>query len=283
MGLRSVVEFVWNNPGNRHQRFSRLFLAVCWQIRKRLIPRPLAITLVNGVRFWAHPDCTISSALNYADWPEYEELHFCRANLRQGDAVLDIGANVGHFSLLIADIVGPEAIYCFEPTPLTWRRLKENFALNGWPTDHLFHAAVGKCAGSVEFPDSNKPCTTNSLVASQSNANTARVPLVTLDSFITRFDGQSLGLLKIDVEGYETEVFEGARNLLETLRPRLILFESLSGQLNPRIGQILRERSYKVFKLGPQGKPQEAPLDAQNLFAVPTEIPLKSPADSPLD
>src|SRR5213083_1969333 len=106
MSIRIIGRSVWNNPGNRDKRVGKLFAALHWQIYKRVIKRPKIITLANGARFRAYPDCVISSALHYADWPEYEELHFCRRHLRRGDVVIDVGANVGHFSLLLADICG---------------------------------------------------------------------------------------------------------------------------------------------------------------------------------
>src|SRR2546421_9815540 len=134
MSLRMIARSVWSNPGNRRKRFRKLLAAATWQYHKRVFRRPKTLVLANGTHFRAYPDCKISSALIYADWPEFYEIHFCRRHLELGDTVVDVGANVGHFSLLLADKVGPENLICFEPTPLTWQRLRENFELNGWPT-----------------------------------------------------------------------------------------------------------------------------------------------------
>ena len=105
----------------------------------------------------AHPDCVISSALIYADWPEYRELTFIRRRLRQGDVVIDVGANVGHILLLVSDIVGPDRLFAFEPTPLSFQRLKENWELNGWCTDHLHPMAIGSAPGNVVHSECGRP------------------------------------------------------------------------------------------------------------------------------
>lgn len=271
MSIRIISRSVLTNPGNRNKRIRKLYAAVRWQCYKRVIKRPKIITLANGTRFRAYPDCVVSSALHYADWPEYEELHFCRSHLRRGDVVIDVGANVGHFSLLLADIVGAENLFCFEPTPVTWRRLKNNFELNGWSTSHLYAMAVGQREGSVEFPDSEQPETTNSVVWSKEGVSKIKVPLLSLDSLLPEFAKREVGVLKIDVEGYEREVLLGARRFLREVRPRLVMFESLEGRLDDVLGKVLSDTQYAAFKLGSACQPVEQPLDAQNLFAVPVE------------
>jgi FkbM family methyltransferase len=271
MSIRIIGRSVWRNPGNRSERIRRLFAAAQWQFYKRIIKRPKIITLANGTRFWAYPDCVVSSALHYADWPEYEELQFCRKHLRRGDVVVDVGANVGHFSLLLADIVGPDSLFCFEPTPVTWRRLKNNFELNGWSTSRLYPMAVGQREGAVEFPDSESPETTNSLAWSKQGVSKTKVRLLSLDSLLPDFANREVGVLKIDVEGYEREVFLGARRFLREVRPRLVMFESLEQRLDEVLREVLSATLYTAFKLGPGNQPFEQPLDAQNLFAVPVE------------
>jgi hypothetical protein len=69
------------------------------------------------------------------------------------------------------------------------------------------------------------------------------VPLAPLDGYRDRWQDRPVGVLKIDVEGYE-EVFRGSDALLRRDRPRLIMFESLEGTLDAEIRQFLEERSY---------------------------------------
>jgi len=271
MSVRLVFNSVWRNPGNRGRRFGRLGRAVRWQVRKRVARTAKVIQLANGMRFKAYPDCVVSSALVYSEWPEYWELRFVRQFLQPGEAIIDVGANVGHISLLLADIAGPENIFAFEPTPISFRRLVENWALNGWGNTRLFPCAVGRACGLVRVPDTTRPETKNSIAGAPAAGRTVEVPLVTLDSFRPHWSGRRVGLLKIDVEGYEREVFAGARDLLREDRPRLVMFESLQGSVDSEVAPALRNARYKVFQLDEAGRPELDRASAQNLFAVPEE------------
>jgi FkbM family methyltransferase len=248
--------------------------AIGWQLHKRILRRPVRRRIASGVSFIAHPDCVVSSSLIYADWPEFAEFQFLRNRLTPGEMVIDVGANVGHVSLLLADIVDPKDIVAIEPTPLTFQRLRANWEINGWPFDNLLQCAVGSEAGTVRISDSDHPLTTNAILTN-SGSNQMEVPLVALDDCRDRWQGRSVGLLKIDVEGFEGEVFAGARVTLSTDRPKVIMFESLEGRIEPRIAEMLSEADYVAIQLDKHGLPVNAnPLDAQNLFALPREIAL---------
>jgi FkbM family methyltransferase len=271
MSLRLVSHSIWGNAGNRGQRVRRTLAAISWQLRKRLLRKPSTLKLASGAKFRAHPDCVVSSALVYADWPEHTELMFIRSRLTPEDAVIDVGANVGHVSLLLLDAVDPRAIFAFEPTPFTFGRLSENWRLNGLPEANLAAVALGSASGFVDMPDVDHPETRNSVGGKDLAARTVRVPLRQLDEFRDRWRNHRVGFLKIDVEGYEKDVLAGAADLLAEDRPRLVMFESLGGTLDPEIAAIFEAARYKTFQLGPSGKPECGRLDAQNLFAVPVE------------
>lgn len=271
MSLKLIAQSVWDNPGNRDKRIRKSLAAVAWQLQKHLLGTTRQLTLPNGVRFKAYPDCVVSSALVYSDWPEYHELMFARSLLRPGDVVLDVGANVGHISLLLADVAGPENLFAFEPTPISFDRLAENWQLNGWAADHLFQVALGSEAGNVYLKDVDRPETTVSVSAEAGRGGTVEIPLAPLDDYRDHWQDQSVGFLKIDVEGYEKDVFRGSDVLLRRDRPRLIMFESLEGALDAEIRQFLKEHSYVIFQLDEHGRPDLEGTSKQNLFAAPEE------------
>lgn len=274
MSVKLIAKSIWLNPGNRGHRLTKCFKALLWQLAKRLQCRHKQIRLANGAIFLAYPDCVISSALIYANWPEFHELSYVRRVIKRGEAVVDVGANVGHISLLLSDIVGSEHLYAYEPTPVTFRRLCENWIANKWEVSNLFHTAVGAQNGSVRIPDSTGPETKNSLISGNLCEPTVEVPLVSLDECRSKWARQRVGFLKIDVEGYEPSVFSGAFKFLEQDRPRLIMFESLTGQMDPQIATILHDARFKVFELDDKGLPRLTSLANQNLFAVPEECPV---------
>ena len=272
MSIRLIAKSIWNNPGNRGKLLRKSLAAVAWQLRKRTTGSGRSLLLPNGMRFNAYPDCVVSSSLIYSDWPEYKELMFIRRMLRRGDVVIDVGANVGHISLLLSDVVGGQKVFAFEPVPGTYQRLKENWQLNGLPLANIFDVAVGGLCGTVFIKDDQHPTTTLSVSNVPSGDHSVEVRLVPLDDYRHYWQSSPVGLLKVDVEGYETEVFLGGDRLLREDRPRLIMFESLSGCLDTRLAAIMASHRYTVFQLGDDGGPDFSHYSAQNLFAMPQEV-----------
>src|SRR5436190_16446103 len=182
MSVRLVARSIWRNPGNRGRRLRKTLDAVAWQARKRSSGGVRVLRLPNGLKFNAHPDCVVSSSLVYSEWPEYDELMFVRRMLQPGDVVLDVGANVGHISLLLADVVGGENIFAFEPAPLAFRRLVENWQLNGFATHQLFELAVGSDRGKAFIEATDRPTTTLQVSPTGCTNRTVSVAVEPLDS-----------------------------------------------------------------------------------------------------
>lgn len=271
MRVAHPVRSIWCNPGNEGRYLRKTFAALLWQIRKRTYKTTKILILRSGVVFKAYPDCVVSSALVYASWPEYHELTFLRRHLRAGEILIDVGANVGHISLLLSDIVGPSAIFAFEPTPISFARLSENWQLNGWPIENLKQIAVGARSGTVFVADVDRPVTTNIISDNPGQVPSVEIPLLPLDALRHLWRGRRIGLLKIDVEGYEPHVFRGARELLRTDRPRFVMFESLSGTIDHKVADLLAAAEYSVFQLSQDGYADFAGQSAQNLFGIPEE------------
>ncbi len=267
--FKIIARSIFSNPGNKGKYLEKSLQAMLWQFQKHILCSTRILRLPNGFLFKAYPDCVVSSALIYADWPEYHELMFLRNNLKENEVIVDVGAYVGHISLLLADIVGPDNIFAFEPTMVSFQRLVENWRLNGWKTGNLFRVALGAKKGTVFIPD--RPSTTNKITASPTLDISVEVPLLPLDHYMQYWGKKSIGLLKIDVEGYEPEVFLGSQKILQNQRPRFIMFESLNKKLDKKIASIFKELEYIVFQLGTDGKPEFEKYEAQNLFAVPNE------------
>jgi FkbM family methyltransferase len=268
MSCRRIARAILSNPGNAGQYCKRLVSALRWQLYKRTIAKPKTITLASGLRFRAYPDCVVSSALIYASWPEYNEVAFCRSRLCSQDVVIDVGANVGHLPLLLGDLLEPTNIFSFEPAPEAFRRLKENWACNGWPEENLFDQGIGDIAGTMFISGAPTPATTNSLRDSRDDRDVA-VRVEPLDYSRHLWRGKTIGLLKIDVEGFEVQVFNGACLTISEDQPRLIMFESLDGRPDPRIVTTLSKAGYSIFGLDSSGHADLDDLTGQNLFAAP--------------
>ena len=127
--------------------------------------------------------------------------------------VVDVGANIGTFSLSMASALSQGHVFAFEPHPATFGYLKENVALNQLDNITLFQMALGKNEGMVSISNRFKDAQ-NHILGTQTD-DSISVQQKPLDDALKPYDLSHITLLKIDVEGYEVQVLHGA---METLR-----------------------------------------------------------------
>jgi FkbM family methyltransferase len=153
---------------------------------------------------------------------EREQTALFEQMLDPGDTVLDVGANVGYYTLLASVLVGGGGrVHAFEPEPRNAGFLRRHVQINGRGNVHVVQAAVSDVAGTARF-DFGSGTGTGRLA--QSGALEVRT--VRLDDYCAEH-GLAPAAIKIDVEGAEMSVLQGAR---ETLRRHLpVLFLSTHG------------------------------------------------------
>jgi FkbM family methyltransferase len=150
---------------------------------------------------------------------------FIREHCKSGQTVLDIGAHLGLFTVLMARRVGPTGrVYSFEPTALTRKLLQRVVNLNGCSTMvEVRPEAVGSITGTAVFHETaDTESNANSLVQTQRSHHTTTVPTTTLDDF-TKMRGLTVSCLKIDVEGAELDLLRGAGEFFARYRPATFL------------------------------------------------------------
>jgi FkbM family methyltransferase len=134
--------------------------------------------------------------------------------VHKGDNIIDVGANIGYYLLMFEKLTGKEGrILCFEPEPDNLVELKRNISSNNLKNVTLFEAAVSETCGTVQLSPG-----LNGMI-SNDDVNSIEVDVVSLDSVI---DGP-INVIKVDVEGYEGQVLEGAKGLIKEFRPRLFI------------------------------------------------------------
>ena len=191
-------------------RFLRLLL--------RLVPEERPIRILTGPlrgKRW------LSTSGTHGCWIGTYELELQRllvSNVRPGDVVFDIGANVGFFTLLSSMLVGATGrVVAFEPLPRNLECLRKNLELNRVTNAVVIPAAVAETAGVGVLTELPSP----SLARLGTEGRT--VPLVALDELLAQGTVPSPSVMKIDVEGAESRVLRGAHALLSTRRPLVLL------------------------------------------------------------
>jgi FkbM family methyltransferase len=166
----------------------------------------------------------------------------------RGETVLDVGANIGYASLVLARAVGPAGrVICFEPNPALLPTLRANVAnwrsLSAAPIQ-IENVAISDSDGDgiLGFPEDYAH--NQGLASLESAAHGIPVSLRRLDSLKLT----SVGVMKVDVEGHEAGVFSGASGLLAGKRIRDIVFEEHDA-FPARSQRILLEYGYQIFRI----------------------------------
>jgi len=271
--LTYVLTSIWHEQSNRGQRGRRLLLFFAWQVSKRLVRRTVLIRLFNGLNFRAYPDCDVSASVLYYSVPDSRDVLFLRSHLQEG-TFIDIGANVGLITLLVADKI--QHAILFEPNPVAALRARENLAINHLDFE-VCAIALSDKVGTVAFENAGGPSSCNRTVEGFSTlVPTITVPRTTLDRFLAEHPplGSRVCAVKIDVEGHENSVLRGMLGFLRTQRPPLIMFEYLQRTNILETLRLFEQVEYTAFGLSASG-PQPVTAHTrplQNLFAWPTEL-----------
>ena len=214
----------------------------------RILPRlePPLNRLRPRTRFGIRFECDLTDKLTREIYYYGFDRRDCRVLSRlveSGQVVLDIGANIGYFSLLFAKWVGATgAVHAFEPFPETVLRFKRNLELNPRLKSivRIHELAISDSVGSLSMavPDQgNSGCNYLRTDGSQT------IKVTTLDAFVQQERLSNIDLIKIDVEGSEVALLEGARETIERFRPVLMI------EVNPSTLQRFSKTSADLIEL----------------------------------
>jgi FkbM family methyltransferase len=210
MRLISTMKFIWKHPLNRSDRLAALSRFVRWQLGSRLLQSTISLPFINDTALFARRGMTGATGNWYCGLHEHRDMGFVLHLLRPNDLFLDVGANVGSYTVLAAGAVGAEVI-AVEPIPSTFSNLKLNVALN--QIDSLVDAHCAGVSDKCGFLRFTTDLDTVNHVATESELSGAiEVPVVTVDELCV---GRSPVAIKIDVEGYEQFVLTGAAKTLD--------------------------------------------------------------------
>lgn len=209
----------------RHERWRHLFeaapLATCPEVKMhRLVPGDV-----------------ISGNIAFHGFYEWQLTRRVIDAARGGGCFVDVGANMGYFSLLWAAFAPAGKVFAFEPSPRNVQLLANNVALNGFADRvTVVPKAAGHQPGSIRFDIGPSEQTGWGRIANGECGSAIEVPLVRLDE---ELGDREIAVLKIDTEGADALVIKGAEALLKRQRIATIFFEQhpLMAQLGIREGE----------------------------------------------
>ncbi len=185
--------------------------------------------------------------------PQYfdqEERDVIAAEITDNFTFVDVGSNIGGYSLFVAALAGPRArILAVEPQAKVFEKLVGNIRLNPFATIKAVACAVSDSNGELTlFVDAdNQGESSVKIVRGESSAASVRVPSRTLLDLLTEEGFSSVDAIKIDVEGAEDLILEPFfKKAPQTLWPRLMILERGGPRWHVDLGKLLKDRGYKI-------------------------------------
>jgi FkbM family methyltransferase len=213
MSLTNTLRFILGHPLNHGRPFSALVRFATWQFQSRLQDEVI-FEWIDDAKLVVRRGMTGATGNIYCGLHEYADMAFVLHLLRDDDLFLDLGSNVGSYTVLASRVCGARSI-AVEPDPGTVVRLRRNVEVNGiGGCVEIVETALGAQTGVARFSIGND--TTNRIVGNASESS-REVRLASLDSIV---GDRRPTMIKMDVEGYEAEVLKGA---CETLKRESLL------------------------------------------------------------
>ncbi len=159
---------------------------------------------------------------------EAENFKFLHASCKPGAVIIDIGAHIGLFSVIAAQVAGKAGkVYAFEPAPATFALLQKTVVINhDEQVIETFQKAVGKENGKIIFFVSDGQADNSNSLVNYKNDRPMHgidVAVTTIDNFVQEKNIRKLDFIKIDVEGAEYDTLQGAAATLKSLQPACIV------------------------------------------------------------
>ena len=198
---------------------------------------------------------TTAVLLAQKDWFE-AEMELWRTQIRPDMTVIDVGANVGVYTFSAAQRVGETGkVIAIEPFKACVNCLQETSRINQLPWVKIYEAAASDHCGSAKLSLHNAS-ELNEVISDNSPnydlANTVTIQCLTLDSLIETENLTRVDWLKIDAEGHEIKVLQGAERLLTEFKPNII-YENIAGAhgSNGAIMEYIQAKGYQVYSYRP--------------------------------
>jgi FkbM family methyltransferase len=221
MTLLSTLRFITRHPVNQGRQLRAIARFLHWQAVSRASQGDRIIAWVDGAKFLARRGETGMTGNIYAGLHEYVDMAYLLHVTQPDDCFIDVGANVGSYTLLAC--ASRRAFgHAFEPVPRTYQRLTENVRLNALEHRVQCHrVALGSSEGLATISADAGPM--NHVVENGGHSDkTIQISMRTLDSMVAP---TAPTLMKVDVEGFESQVLAGGLKALANPHLHSVIME----------------------------------------------------------
>jgi len=252
MSLVSTLRFILRHPANHRRSWSALGRFIRWQVSGRLFPGIRVVDWIGSAKYLAKLGDTGLTGNVYAGLHEFQDMGYLLHVLRPEDTFVDVGANLGSYTILAGAVVGSRVI-AFEPVPETYERLVDNIRINHVEDRVVAHnVGLAERKGRIAFTRGLD--TVNHALAEHEDASD--VIEVEVESIDTMLEDFPPDLIKIDVEGYESLVLAGGAQTLTNPRLHSVIMELNGSGLRygfdeGKILEFMHGLGFKAFAYDP--------------------------------
>jgi FkbM family methyltransferase len=217
-----TINTILSHPLNKNRKIKALLTFFKRGFVIRLHHHPVVYPFIENTFLVVEKGMSSAELQIYTTLYDLNEMLFLMHYLRPEDTFVDIGANVGVYSVLASGVAKSHSL-SFEPIPSTFRRLRRNIRYNDLDEKvELFNLGVGDKEEKLIFSDS-LDAINHVIQDSGFNGPTTEVPVNSLDNILS---GRPINFMKVDVEGFEANVINGAFKTLATNTLNVIIIET---------------------------------------------------------
>jgi FkbM family methyltransferase len=251
--LRQTLGFITKHPVSSRAPGRAIARWLRWQVGSRIMPGDVIVPFMGDAKLVMRRGMVGATGNWYAGLHEFEDMGFLLHLLQPDDLFVDVGANVGSYTVLASAVCGARSL-AIEPLPATFASLMQNVAVNRISNRvEVANVGVGSSAAVLRFTASLD--TVNHVVAPGEDfaGPTVQVPVTTLDSLLA---GRNPVLWKVDVEGFESEVLAGATQALREPSLLAIIIEmndsaAVYGRARAESVDVLTEAGFASYAYSP--------------------------------
>lgn len=213
--LSHKISRLQRRPDFRRNPLGAVRRRLWWRLRWAVSSQPWHLRLGDDIEMFA-PKSGAGALIYYQGYSEPETAQFLRSFLKPGMTFWDVGAHIGEYSLIASKSVGPTGVVeAFEPQPSICEYLLRNVEANHASNIRLHQQAICEEVGTAELSFLQDPSLAYLTPhhRGQTESSSLPVPTLSLDHF-HRSTGVAPDVIKVDVEGAEQLVLEGAKNLM---------------------------------------------------------------------
>jgi len=240
---------------------------IIWILNSPLVRSPIIIKIgrllyrsfkkkyveIEGRKMFCHGNDGL--ALSIFKTYEPSQTQIVKNYVKKGDRVIDVGAHVGYYTLLLSQLVGNTGkVYAFEPDPKNFELLKKNIEVNSFKNIELIQKAVSNKTGIIKLYLGDQDRATNRIYDAQLNdtKKSIEIKTISLDEYIK---DKKIDFIKIDVEGSELGVIEGMKSIFQNNKQIKIIIEFFpfliekSGNKPKEILKELENLNFEMFEI----------------------------------